>query len=396
MSARASAVVLALLAGLCAWSIAGMQVASGLLVLAFIATQGWKNAPALRAPTLAFAAICAASALLSPALGSFDLLAWRFALLAWLVAAVAMELGEAQTDRVAAVWIGAMVLAGAWGIFQAFTGKDLLALVHLRREAIVIESPWKDHFAALGFFNSRLTFANGLLVPLGLAGAWAVVGRGRARVLGVIASVVLTLALGLSFGRAAWWGALAAGAMLVLWRGGWRAALALVVVLGLALALPPVRARLASSVSVSQNEDRVFIWARAREVVADHPVLGVGYAAYPRVAAPYYDRVDPDFPMHTWAHDTPLSLLAEVGATGLAAYLWLWVAIYTLGAAAVRAGSTVALGLCAGTAGLHVASLFHDVLYDGEVAHALWIAGGLLAALGLRAASRNPRAEAST
>ena len=33
--------------------------------------------------------------------------------------------------------------------------------------------------------------------------------------------------------------------------------------------------------------------------------------------------------------------------------------------------------------GLHVASLFHDVLYDGEVAYALFVAGGLLAGLGL-------------
>ena len=391
---RASGLVLALLVGLCAWSIAGMQLASGLLVLAFIAARGWQKAPALRGPVLAFAGICAASVLLSPALGGFDPLAWRFALLAWLVGAVAVDVEPEALDRVGAVWIAAMFLAACWGIAQAFTGTDLLAVLHLRKQAVIVDSPWAGHFAALGFFNSRLTFANGLLVPLGMAGAWAVGGRGRSRVLGLGAAIVLTVALVLTFGRAAWWGALAAAGVLVLWRGGWRLALVLVVLMGIALTIPPVRTRFMSSVSVSQNEDRVFIWARAREVISDHPVLGVGYAAYPRVAQPYYDRANPGFPMHTWAHDTLLSLLAETGPTGLAAYLWLWVAIYALGAAAVRNGSTLALGLAAGTLGLHVASLFHDVLYDGEVAHALWIAGGLLAALGIRASmSRGGRAE---
>jgi O-antigen ligase len=151
-----------------------------------------------------------------------------------------------------------------------------------------------------------------------------------------------------------------------------------------------MRARALSSLRVSENEDRVFIWARVGEVIAAHPVFGTGFGAYPRAAEPFYDRADPSFPMHTWAHDTPLSLLAEVGPLGLLLYLLLWGAVINAGWPAIRGGAPAALGLFAGIAGLHVASLFHDILYNGEVAFALYLAGGLLAGMGLtepRAAS---------
>lgn len=381
---RVHAWLLALLAVLTAWSIAGMQLAAGAVLLAFLADRGWTRAEALRGPVLGFAGICLVSALLSPALGRFELFAWREVLLAWIAASLGSRLEPQELDRVATAWMLAMGAAAAWGILQAFTGWDLLALLHLRAAPIEVDAPWKGHHAALGFFNSRLTFAHALLVPLGLAGAFTLAGRGRQRVLGLALGAVLLAALVLSFGRAGWWGALATAAVLLGLRGGKRPMLGLAALLAVALLVPGVRARFASSVSVSANEDRVFIWARAREVIADHPVLGVGFGAYPRVAQPYYDRADPNFPMHTWAHDTPLSLLAETGPTGLAAYLWLWLSIYVLGVKALRTGSAAALGLLAGTLGLHVAALFHDVLYDGEVAFALYLGGGLLAAYGLR------------
>ena len=374
-----------------AWSIAGMQLAAGLLLLATLAGPWmWERSPdrdgsgrsEVALPVLAFAGICAASVLLSPALGSFDPWAWRFPLLVLIVAIASRGLSPAALDRIGAAWVAAMAIAGAWAVAQAFTGLDLLALLHLRAHPFVIDSPWPGHFAALGFFNSRITFANALLVPLALAGTWAVRGTGRTRTTALGATALLAFALVLTFTRAAWWGALFA-AGIVLWRRGIaRIAIACAFVLALGLAVPSVRARFASSMSVGANADRVFIWQRAREVVRDHPVLGVGFGGYARVAQPYYDRVDPAFPMHTWAHDTPLSLLAETGPTGVAAYLWLWLAVYLLGLRAVRRGSATALGLFAGTLAVHAASLFHDVLYDGEVAFALYVAAGLLAALG--------------
>jgi O-antigen ligase len=392
MNLRARFALLVALVAFASWSIAGMQLAALALLVALVAGRKLGAAAEVRAPVFAFAGICAASVLLSPALGSFDPWAWRFPLLVWLVAAAAQDLTPRAIDRVAGAWIGAMALASIWGIVQAFTGLDLLTLLHLRSHPFVTDSPWAGHFAALGFFNSRITFANALLVPLALAGAWAGRGIGRARTAAILAVALIGGALVLTFTRAAWWGALLALGILLWRRGFGRAAVAFAFVAAIAFAVPAVRARFSSGMSVAANADRVFIWQRAREVISDHPVLGVGFGGYARIAEPYYDRVDPTFGMHTWAHDTPLSLLAETGPTGVAAYFWLWIAVYLMGLRAVRSGSIAALGLFAGTLAVHVASLFHDVLYDGEVAFALYIAAGLLVALGARAPASTRKA----
>jgi O-antigen ligase len=379
--------LLGTLALLTAWSIAGMQLAAGAVGLAFLAARDFRRPLLVRQRTLAFCGWCALSVLLSPARwGSFQPTAWIPALLVWVGAAFALELEEARLQRVAAIWVGATAVASVWAWVQAYTGLDLLYLLHLRRAPFEVPlDDWPGHHAALGFFNSRLTYAHALLVPLGVAAAQALKGTGRIRVLALALTLLLGSGLVLSFARAAWWGALVGVAVLVLATRARRAALAAgVVVLLVALALPRVRERFASGLSPSRNPDRLFIWDRAREVIADHPVLGVGFGAYPQVAGPYYDRASPIFPMHTWCHDTPLSLLAELGPLGLGLYVWLWLGIYGLGRQAVRKGSALALGLLAGTLALHVASLFHDVLYDGEVAYALYLGGALLSAVGMQ------------
>src|SRR5207237_1913164 len=127
----------------------------------------------------------------------------------------------------------------------------------------------------------------------------------------------------------AWLGLLAAAAVLVAFAGrrsrAARAAIAGAVLAACAAGAlhPGVRQRFRSGFDIEGNRDRVFLWSRAAEVIADHPLLGVGFANYRRVLGPYYDRVDPTFPMRTWAHNTELSLLAETGPLGLLAALWI-------------------------------------------------------------------------
>jgi len=384
MSRPARAVVLGALALFTAWSIAGMQICAAVLGVLVLYSGDFRRPVPVRGVVLAFGAWCVATVLLaSPPWSSFEATAWRPVVVVWLVAATAAALTEQDLERTAAIWLGATAVASAWAVIQSFTGLDLLFLLHLRREPVVVPLDWPGHVAATGLFNSRLTYAHALLVPLGLAGAFALRGSRAVRAVALGAAALLGLGLVLSFARAAWWGALVAAAVLLVATRSRLLPLLAAAALGAALLVPSVRGRMASGLSTSHNEDRFFIWARAREVIADHPVLGVGFGAYPQVAGPYYDRADPAFPMHTWCHDTPLSLAAETGPLGLGLYLWLWLAIYRVGWSAVRSGSRTALGLLAGTLGLHTASLFHDVLYDGEVAFALYLGGGLLVGLGM-------------
>jgi hypothetical protein len=393
MTARLTLPVLGLLVLFCAWSVAGMQLASAAALALFLALGCWKDLSTLRQPVLAFASVALVSVLCSPLLGRFDPLAWRFVLLAWIVGALGARLSLPQLQRVAWIWIAGAAVTSAWAVLQTFTGLDLLALLHLRAHPIALPSPWPGHFAALGLFGSRLNFANALLLPMGIALGFALFGSGRDRWLGGAASLLLGAALLLSFTRAAWWGALMAGGYLLLRRVGVRGLLVLGAVIAAAVVTPPVRARLLSSVRVDANSDRVFIWSRAREVIADNPVLGVGFGAYPRAARPYYDRANPAFPMHTWAHDTWLSLLAETGPAGVLVFAWLWLTLFRIGRRAAKR-SPAAQGLLAGLLGLHVAALFHDVLYAIEVAHALFIGAGLLVAFEVSGSLRQagPRA----
>ena len=96
-------------------------------------------------------------------------------------------------------------------------------------------------------------------------------------------------------------------------------------------------ARGRAGLRLSANDDRLFLWARAAEIALDHPVLGVGFGSYHLVLGPYYDRFNPAFPMRTWAHDMPLSMLCETGPLGLFAFLWL--VIEALGLARERWGA---------------------------------------------------------
>src|SRR5262249_42486222 len=141
---------------------------------------------------------------------------------------------------------------------------------------------------------------------------------------------------------------------------------------GLAALHPGVRARFRSGFDLEGNSDRVFLWARALEVIRDHPLAGVGFANYQNVLGPHYDRVDPAFRMRTWAHNTELSLLAEAGPLGLLALGWVAVAaarplVRALGgrqAPAQVRERALALGGLAALACIAVIGQVHDVLYD--------------------------------
>jgi putative inorganic carbon (hco3(-)) transporter len=63
-------------------------------------------------------------------------------------------------------------------------------------------------------------------------------------------------------------------------------------------------------------EQRFAIWKTAVRIIADHPVTGVGWGAYPRANG----RYSPDIGQRD-AHSTYLNLAAEVGFPGLALFL---------------------------------------------------------------------------
>jgi putative inorganic carbon (hco3(-)) transporter len=355
-------------------SIAGMQLALG------VATAGILLAPPrplrtpLDLPALAFIAVAILSDAVSP-YGTPGLAAatlWR-SVLGFLIVGHALRIAPARTPQHLVVCLALGLLgASVVGLLQYRTGVDLVHELGLRAHPALVEAPGvQGRFGAMGFFTSRLTFGhNATLVLATLAGALVTGALPRcARPVVVAISLMGVSAVAITFDRAAYLAIAVAGVVLAVRSGNRRAPVVVAAVAALATLHPGVRARLATAFSASANADRLFIWSRALEIIRDHPVLGVGFANFPLVCGPYYDRVDPGFSMRTWAHNLELSTLAEMGPLGLVALLWLLIAGVRL---VLRSTSPFAAGALAALAAWFTIAQAHDVIYDTKVMYALW------------------------
>lgn len=389
-----------LLAGLCGHaffvsiSIAGMQIALGVAAAGLLlARQRLARSP-LDWPLFAFAALAIASDLLSP-FGpptlAFATL-WRAAIGYLIVFQGVRLLEEEEVPRLLAFAALGLALGSIVGLVQYRTGIDPVHALGLRAEPSFVEAPGvPGRYGAMGFFTSRLSFGHNASVLLALlAGALstgALPRRLRAPI--AIAAALAFAAVLVTFDRAGWLALLAAALTLIAFAP--RARKLLLPLLAAAVLLGAlnsgVRTRFRSSFDASANGDRLFIWQRAQEIIRDHPLLGIGFANYPRVCPAYYDRVDPSFPMRTWAHNSELDLLAELGPLGLLAFLWVVVAAAR---ALLRSRSPLAVGALAAGAALLVIAQAHDVFYDTKVMYALWLA----LALGTAAPRGSPSATA--
>ena len=354
-------------------SIAGMQIALAIAALGILLGPRPDLRTPLTAPVVAFVAIAILSDLVSP-FGppplAFATL-WRSALGYFVVVFGLRSLSSRWPARLLLAAAAGLALASVVGLVQYRTGVDPVHALGLRPQPAMVQAPGvPGRFGALGFFTSRLTFGHdaALLVAL-LGGALA------ARALPWPAAGAALLGLGavaVTFDRAAYLGLFVA-AIAIAARAGRRYLMLALAVAAAAALHPGVRGRFVTSFSPAANADRVFIWSRATEIIADHPLRGIGFGNYQRVCGAYYDRVDPAFPMRTWAHNLELSTLAETGPFGLAAILWLFVAAAV---ALWRSDDPLATGGLAALLAFLAITQTHDLLYDTKVMYALWFALG--------------------
>ncbi|MHB8419005.1 MAG: O-antigen ligase family protein [Myxococcales bacterium] len=312
------------------------------------------------------------------------------ALVAFFVLTRALRLAqptERELLRVIGLWAAASAAVSVLAFWQHWSAFDVVAALHLRHAIRVPAPESPGHVAGIGTFASRLTFAHVTLLPLAILLGLQIAGAIR-RPLPWLAAMAFELAgLWATFARAAWLAvaalAVAVGFLSLATRERARLLAGLAAALSAAAlvfaASPGARARGRSGVDPAANRDRLFLWARAAEIAADHPLRGVGLGSYHLILGPYYDRFDPHFPMRTWAHDMPLSLLCETGPLGLFAYCWLLIEGLALANTwRRRSGRGTLAGLALGgslaTLAFAVVAAFHDALYDGLVAYNLFFA----------------------
>lgn len=328
-------------------------------------------------PVLAFSAVSLISAIAAEGASVSALSAGKGLLL---VAALYVTVDALADSEDGHRFLSALLL-----VVTVAAGVGLLQTLACPGTAADYGSPgWLYHrcYRARGFFSIYMTLAGVLslvllanlprLLPGGAGARWPI--------LPWLASLAGLLA---TYTRGAWMG-FAAGVLALLpatRKGRWLLVGGLVV-LGLAALAGPqhLRERLRSMGDADDPtvRERVYMWRSGLAMWRQHPLLGVGPGGvkreYVRYALPEAVKKRTGH-----VHNTPLQILVERGALGLAAWLWLWIAFYAhairrlcqLPAEAVRE-RTLVVGALAAITGFLIGGLSEYNFGDSEVVMVAW------------------------
>jgi O-antigen ligase len=262
-------------------------------------------------------------------------------------------------------------------VYLALLGSGLaasllaIAFVVLKRPADLYAF---NHGRAVGPFLNPNEFAEYLLVYLGAAAGIAMVKRGSATgAFATLCTIVGGVAFALTFSR---WGLVAAGIGIATYAIAVRPRRGLGIAAGTFAAILALNVILAATHHEPQDTfSRNVAWQAGLATWLHFPLTGVGPLAferlYPVMRAP--DAPGPNTPIAFDPHDLPLSILAETGLVGLAAFaLSLGTFLVRLPALARGAPAehrTLAFSLFAGV----VAVAVHMLLNSASIAFGLFI-----------------------
>jgi len=166
-----------------------------------------------------------------------------------------------------------------------------------------------------------------VIIPIAIA--YVIYERnGFARLLSIVASVVLVFSFVLTFSRAAWIGTIVG---MTVYMRNWRAwVLAIIAFIALIMMSPEAtRQRFTSiwdqTISTS-NLERLLILDTGLKLAAQHPILGVGTGNFEN--AMKNTRVSTLLPNEISAHNLYLEVMTETGIFGLMALVWFFYLIY--------------------------------------------------------------------
>lgn len=295
-------------------------------------------------------------------------------LFSWLALPLAAAFLPAVDERRWLRWLlGAATLAAVLGLWQHLQGIGVIdtGLCNFTQAQYnggldKLLCGFKAGTRARGFFYTPMTYAAVVLFALIAAVALrANLSRRQA----ALAVLLLLAALLVSSTRSAWFGLLAAlpfllGANKRAWLA---AAVAAMLVGGVAMATPVLRARITSLSHVktdpsSSTGARIFLWKDAWAQFQQRPLLGWG----PGTFRANVERRHPDVKLlsNKHAHNNYLHVMAETGLVGLAGFLatFGWLAVLAWRAPAPY--RNLGLGLIAAFA---VSGLFEASALDSEV-----------------------------
>jgi hypothetical protein len=349
--------------------------------------------PLVFVPTLGLAALSAVSALWADARPA---LALEIGARLVLLTGFGLYLASGRAGR----WLPTLALIGGAAFQAAIAGLQFVrgAWLGLAFLGEIDLGPALDWMRGYGLTVHPNSLARHLMLGLfaALGGVMATDAR-RRRVVVVGLAGLITAGLFVTFSRAAWLGTVVGGAALLVGLSARRDfaparrrlmhALALLVVLGLALAARYwglVRYRWLGPLSTQAGytsehvilSERAYYSDVARRMIADHPLLGVGAGNF-SVASLRYDPVPRPGHLYQPAHNTPLLVLAELGPGGLI----LWLSVFGVVAwgtgRALRnqhAPTVWLLIWAAALLALGIADLFDYVTWADQRGRLMWLA----------------------
>jgi O-antigen ligase len=243
---------------------------------------------------------------------------------------------------------------------------------------------WLYHrcYRARGFFSIYMTLAGVLSLVL-LAGLPRLLPGAAVARWTIVPWLVSLLGLLATYTRGAWMGFGAAVlSLLPLTRKGRWLLLAGLVLLAIGALAGPKHLR-ERFLTMGNPEDptvkeRTYMWRSGLAIWREHPVLGVGPGELKRVYERY--ALPEAVKKRTGhVHNTPLQMLVERGALGLAAWLWIWAAFFARAIVVLRrlpeeptSERTLVVGSLVAIVGFLVAGLSEFNFGDSEVAMVAW------------------------
>jgi O-antigen ligase len=291
--------------------------------------------------------------------------------------------------------LASVLLISVDGLVQVATGMDVLARMPAG------DMPGHFHRLSAAFHHANEFAVYGVsLLPVCLALALGADPMGRGRLLGWTATALLSAALLLTFSRpAAVALAISLSAFWVI-RRAWKtlAALAAASVAGYFLLPSAVRAWVASQPSwfdALVQPLRKEIWHAALQMIAAHPVTGVGVNTFVLNYARY--KLPSDAQQAAYGHNLYLHLTAEIGLLGLAAFGFLLAraagAWRRLLASREPGVAAIAAGVGCGVVGFLAIGLLESSLQSSRTNVWFWLWLGVLFGLGLSRAPRGGQRE---
>ncbi|MFQ5856051.1 MAG: O-antigen ligase family protein [Anaerolineae bacterium] len=231
-------------------------------------------------------------------------------------------LSRAQLWRLMDALILAGLLVALYGFYQYLFSEDVIVAEGVRRMRGVFPSP------------NNLSLFLGRTVPM--AGVVVVWGRVRWRcVFYMVAGLIITGALYLTFSRAAWLVGLPASVLFVgLVRGRRALGSAVAAVVALVLSVLPFAgtARMNSVFALSPGSStyrRLKLWQSAVNMIRDHPLFGVGLDNFLyQYREKYVLAGARDDPSLSHPHNLILDFWARLGLLGVVVLGWLVVAFF--------------------------------------------------------------------